>query len=90
MGRERKTKRRRDCFTNWKAEETINFTFNDEWGSGTTTSKINSGGFSQYALPGYPASHSCLRLQERDARYLYDWADQWVLADSTVKVKERQ
>jgi hypothetical protein len=30
-------------------------------------------------MPGYPASHSCLRLLETDARYLYDWADQWVL-----------
>jgi hypothetical protein len=37
-----------------------------------------------YRLP----SHSCLRLQETDAKYLYDWADEWQLADSeTVKVK---
>ena len=26
-------------------------------------------------------THSCLRLQEKDARYLYDWADQWILGD---------
>lgn len=45
-------------------------------------------GWHQYSLPGYPASHSCLRLQEKDAKYLYDWADEWELADSeTVKVK---
>ena len=39
-------------------------------------------------MPGYPASHSCLRLVESDAKYLYHWADQWVLADrTTVQVK---
>ena len=32
-----------------------------------------------YALPGYPASHGCIRLLERDARWLYDWGEQWVL-----------
>ncbi|MEO8253118.1 MAG: L,D-transpeptidase family protein, partial [Flavobacterium sp.] len=45
-------------------------------------------GFHQYSLPGYPASHSCLRLQEKDAKKLYVWADQWELEDKeTVKVK---
>jgi len=28
---------------------------------------------------GYPASHACMRLKEKDARYLNDWADQWIL-----------
>jgi hypothetical protein len=45
-------------------------------------------GWHQYSLPGYPASHSCLRLQEKDARYLYEWADQWVLSDNdSIEVK---
>jgi len=45
-------------------------------------------GFHQYELPGYPASHSCLRLQEKDAKFLYDWADEWVLVnDNKVKFK---
>jgi lipoprotein-anchoring transpeptidase ErfK/SrfK len=76
-------------FTNWKAEETTS-TFNDEWDLKWNFNIANKlgVGFHQYSLPGYPASHSCLRLQERDARYLYDWADQWVLADAeTIKVK---
>ena len=38
-------------------------------------------------MPGYPASHSCLRLQEADARYLYTWADSWVLNKDAVKKK---
>lgn len=67
-------------FTNWKAEKTTS-TFNDEWDLKWNFNIANKlgVGFHQYSLPGYPASHSCLRLQERDAKYLYDWANQWVL-----------
>ena len=76
-------------FTNWKAEETTS-TFDDEWEllwNFNVENKLGVG-WHQYSLPGYPASHSCLRLQEKDAKYLYDWADEWELADSeTVKVK---
>lgn len=76
-------------FTNWKAEETTS-TFDDEWElrwNFNVENKLGVG-WHQYSLPGYPASHSCLRLQETDAKYLYNWADEWELADSeTVKVK---
>jgi lipoprotein-anchoring transpeptidase ErfK/SrfK len=76
-------------FTNWKAEETIS-TFDDEWKLLWNFNIENKKGvgFHQYDLPGYPASHSCLRLHEKDAKYLYEWADQWVLADEeNVKFK---
>ena len=76
-------------FTNWKAEETTS-TFNDEWDLKWNFNIENKKGvgFHQYDLPGFPASHSCLRLQEKDAKYLYEWADQWVLADEeNVKFK---
>ena len=76
-------------FCNWKAEETIS-TVDDEWKLLWNFNIANKGGigFHQYDLPGYPASHSCLRLQEKDAKYLYEWADQWVLADEeNVKFK---
>lgn len=69
-------------YTNWKAEKTTS-TFNDEWDlkwNFNIENKLGIG-FHQYDLPGYPASHSCLRLLEKDARYLYDWADQWKLDD---------
>lgn len=76
-------------YTNWKAEETTS-TFNDEWDlkwNFNIENKLGVG-FHEYELPGYPASHSCLRLLEKDAKFLYDWADQWVLADKeNVKVK---
>jgi lipoprotein-anchoring transpeptidase ErfK/SrfK len=76
-------------FTNWKAEETIS-TFDDEWKLLWNFNIENKKGvgFHQYDLPGYPASHSCLRLLEKDAKYLYEWADQWVLVDDeNVKFK---
>ncbi len=76
-------------FTNWKAEKTTS-TFNDEWDlkwNFNIENKLGVG-FHEYELPGYPASHSCLRLQEKDAKFLYDWADQWILEDNkNVKVK---
>lgn len=76
-------------FTNWKAEKTTS-TFNDEWDlkwNFNIENKLGVG-FHEYALPGYPASHSCLRLQENDAKYLYKFADEWILKDKeNVKVK---
>ncbi|WP_316632925.1 L,D-transpeptidase [uncultured Flavobacterium sp.] len=76
-------------FTNWKAEKTTS-TFNDEWDlkwNFNIENKLGVG-FHQYELPGYPASHSCLRLQEKDAKYLYKWADQWILKDrENIKIK---
>ncbi len=66
-------------YANWKAEETIS-TVDDEWKLKWNFNIENKQGIGwhQYALPGYPASHSCLRLQEGDARYLYTWADQFI------------
>ncbi|MES2240498.1 MAG: L,D-transpeptidase [Bacteroidota bacterium] len=89
MGREKDPTPTGLFFTNWKAEQTTS-TFNDEWDLKWNFNIANKlgVGFHQYDLPGYPASHSCLRLQEKDARYLYDWADEWILADEeNVKVK---
>lgn len=39
-----------------------------------------------YSLPGYPASHGCIRMLERDARWVYYWADQWMLDEGGQKV----
>lgn len=76
-------------FTNWKAETTTS-TFNDEWElkwNFNIENKLGVG-FHQYELPGYPASHSCLRLREKDAKFLYNWADEWdLIDDETVRYK---
>ena len=76
-------------FTNWKAEKTTS-TFNDEWDlkwNFNVENKLGVG-FHEYQLSGYPASHSCMRLNEADAKYLFSWAEQWILEDEqTVRVK---
>ena len=66
--------------TNWKAKETIS-TFNDEWLLKWSFNLDNFEGVSmhQYEMPGYPASHSCIRLYEKDAEWIYNWADQWIV-----------
>lgn len=67
-------------FTNWKAKKTVS-TVDDEWILKWNFNVSNKGGvgFHEYALPGYPASHSCMRLLSEDAQFLYSWADQWIL-----------
>lgn len=69
-------------FANWKSRESIS-TVSDEWILKWNFNIWNKGGvgWHQYAMPGYPASHSCLRLLEDDAKYLYDWARMWILKD---------
>ncbi|WP_424494037.1 L,D-transpeptidase [Salinimicrobium sp. GXAS 041] len=39
-------------------------------------------GVHQYSMPGYPASHACVRLLMEDAKFIYDWAEQWKLNDN--------
>ncbi len=76
-------------YTNWKAEKTTS-TFDDEWElkwNFNIENKLGVG-FYEYSLPGLPVSHSCLRLLQKDAKFLYEWADQWILDDKEeLKVK---
>jgi hypothetical protein len=41
-------------------------------------------GVHQYSLPGYPASHGCVRLYMDDAKYIFDWASMWELKNSRI------
>lgn len=70
-------------FANWKARETIS-TVDDEWKLKWNFNIWNKGGvgWHEYAMPGYPASHSCLRLLEPDAKFLYNWAHMWILKNN--------
>ena len=56
-------------------------TVNPDWYMPWYFNFDNEGGlaFHQLTLPGRPASHSCIRLLERDARWLYGWGEGWVL-----------
>lgn len=69
--------------TNWKAKKTIS-TVNEEWILNWYFNIVNLDGISmhEYELPGYPASHSCIRLREQDAKFIYDWADQWIVENN--------
>jgi hypothetical protein len=74
-------------YTNWKGEK-ITSSVDDEWELSWYFNIDNKAGIGwhQYGLPGYPASHSCLRLQEGDARYLYAWAEQWIVQGKDLVV----
>lgn len=67
--------------TNWKAKRTVS-TENPEWILDWYFNLTNFTGVSlhEYELPGYPASHACVRLKAHDARWIYCWAEQWKLS----------
>jgi lipoprotein-anchoring transpeptidase ErfK/SrfK len=69
-------------YTNWKGKEVIS-TSNDEWILKWNFNIANQDGIGihEYELPGYPASHSCIRFAATDAKWFYDWADQWILSE---------
>jgi hypothetical protein len=75
-------------YCNWKSKETRS-TSNNEWILKWNFNVSNFGGvgFHEYALPGYPASHSCMRLWSSQAQFLYSWAEQWVLKDGKLYIK---
>jgi hypothetical protein len=68
-------------FTNWKRKQTRS-TDNEEWLLNWYFNFENQRGisFHEYDLPGYPASHACVRLLAADAEWIYRWADQWTLS----------
>lgn len=90
MGKKATPTKRGLMFTNWKKEEAIS-TSNSEWKLRWNFNIHNSQGIGwhQYELPGRHASHSCLRLLEEDAKWMYSWADQWVLSEdrNTTRAK---
>lgn len=65
-------------------------TDNDAWLLEWYFNFINARGvsFHQFELPGYAASHACVRLLQRDAQWLFGWGDQWVLSDDKRTVPQ--
>jgi hypothetical protein len=63
---------------NWRSAARAS-TVNPEWFMRWYFNFENRDGlaFHAYSLPGYPASHGCIRLLERDARWLFDWGQGW-------------
>ncbi len=66
--------------TNWRSRKTIS-TVDPEWIMEWYFNLANKEGVSmhEYEMPGYPASHACVRLLEKDAIWFYDWCEQWKL-----------
>ena len=40
-----------------------------------------------YTLPGYPASHACIRLLERDAIWFYEWGEGWTRTPGDQRIR---
>ncbi len=80
MGKKTAQTTRGLMFANWKKKLAIS-TVKSEWKLPYNFNIHNTGGIGwhQYDLPGYPASHSCLRLLMNDAKWLYNYADTWIL-----------
>ncbi len=68
---------------NWKSRGRRS-TVNPEWYLPYSFNFDSREGLSlhAYALPGRPASHSCIRLLEPDARWLYEWGEQWMVDEN--------
>jgi lipoprotein-anchoring transpeptidase ErfK/SrfK len=73
-------------YLTWRARSRRS-TDNEDWLLEWYFNFVNARGvsFHLFDLPGYPASHACVRLLLRDAQWLYGWGDQWKL-DATGRV----
>ncbi|GAB0155293.1 hypothetical protein CHRYSEOSP005_05540 [Chryseobacterium sp. Alg-005] len=88
MGKKAAQTKRGLMFANWKKKLAIS-TVSSEWKLPYNFNIHNTGGIGwhQYDLPGYPASHSCLRLLMKDAQWLYSYADTWILNPGGATLK---
>jgi len=66
----------------WRARSRRS-TDNEDWLLEWYFNFVNERGvsFHLFDLPGYPASHACVRLLLRDATWLYGWGEQWMLEE---------
>lgn len=87
MGKEASPTRIGLGFTNWKKKIAIS-TSNSEWKLRWNFNVFNFQGIGwhQYDLPGFHASHSCMRLLEKDAFWMYSWGEQWILGEKGTKI----
>lgn len=76
-------------YGNYKAKRKVS-TINKDWIMPYYFNYMNYEGIGthKYSLPGYPASHGCVRLREQEAVSIYNWADQWKLTDNQQVVQK--
>ena len=77
-------------FANWKSKERKS-TIDDDWILKWAVNLDSAEGIAlhEYGLPGRPASHSCVRLAEEDAEWLYSWVDSWRVARNRKTITRR-
>lgn len=65
-------------YGNYKAKRKIS-TIDESWIMPYYFNFMNYEGIGthEYSLPGYPASHGCVRMYREDAKFIYDWAEMW-------------
>ena len=75
-------------FLNWSSKGRRS-TVNREWFLRWYFNFENDTGrsFHEYALPGLPVSHGCLRLLGRDASWLYHWGRSWKLDETGRNIR---
>ena len=73
---------------NWKKDTAIS-TVDPSWILPWCVNIHNLEGISlhQFDLPGYPASHSCIRLLVEDARWIFDWVYTWRLTKDAREIR---
>ncbi|WP_417886082.1 L,D-transpeptidase [Zunongwangia sp.] len=73
-------------YGNYKAKRKVS-SVNDNWILPYYFNFMNFEGVGthQYSLPGYPASHACVRLYMDDAEFIYNWASMWQLNGNQLK-----
>ena len=77
-------------YTNWKAKERKS-TIDEDWVLKWAVNLDSEEGIAlhEYGLPGRPASHSCVRLAEEDATWLYGWVDSWRVANNRKTITRK-
>ncbi|MBE7641194.1 L,D-transpeptidase family protein [Salegentibacter sp. BLCTC] len=72
-------------YGNYKAKRKIS-TIDESWVLPYYFNFMNFEGIGthEYTLPGYPASHGCVRMYREDAQAIYQWANMWKLESDVI------
>lgn len=72
-------------YLTWKAKSHVS-SYDETWIMPFTFNYTRIGqAFHQYMMPGFPASHGCLRQFRRDAEWLFSWGDTRKIDPNTKK-----
>jgi hypothetical protein len=74
-------------FLNWRSPGRTS-TVNPDWFMRWYFNFDNREGLAlhEYALPGTPASHGCIRVLRRDAQWLFEWGESWTLDTTATRI----